>query len=72
MARAGRVGVLENGADVGRPTATSNKDMEYGNLRLANRDEIREAWRIHKIMLGNTDDVNRANAQTGEEVFARW
>ena len=30
------------------------------------------AFGIHKIMLGNSDDVNRANAQTGEEVFATW
>ena len=27
---------------------------------------------MHKVMTGVTDDVNRANAQTGEEVFASW
>jgi len=27
---------------------------------------------MHKVMTGVTDDVNRANAQTGEEVFANW
>ena len=71
IARAGAVGVLENGAtwDSG---AMTNKDLEYGNLRLANRDEIREAWRMHKTMLGTADDVNRANAQTAEEVFVGW
>ena len=27
---------------------------------------------MHKVMTGVTDDVNRANAQTGEEVFVSW
>lgn len=72
IARAGRVGVLEAGATWVAPVGTNNKDMEYVNLRLANRDEIREAWRMHKSMLGTADDVNRANAQTAEEVFVGW
>jgi HK97 family phage portal protein len=71
IARAGRVGVLENGA-TWTSSGQTNKDLEYGNLRLANRDEIREAWRMHKSMLGTVEDVNRANAQTAEEVFVSW
>ena len=69
VARAGHVGVLENGA-TWATQGQSNKDLEYGGLRLANRDELREAWRIHKAMLGTSDDVNRANAETAQEVFA--
>ena len=72
IARAGRVAVLENGATWAAPAGTNNKDMEYNNLRLANRDEIREAWRMHKSMLGTVEDVNRANAETAEEVFSTW
>jgi HK97 family phage portal protein len=71
VARAGRIGILENGI-TWIPDTHSNKDLEYGNLRLTNRDEIREAWRMHKHMLGTTDDVNRANATTAEEVFVGW
>lgn len=71
VARAGRVGVLENGMTWANDVPT-NRDMEYSNLRLANRDEIREVWRMHKSMLGTADDVNRANAQTAEEVFVAW
>ncbi len=71
VARAGTVGVLEDGM-TWTPNANTNKDMEYGQLRLANRDELREAWRIHKAMMGSSDDVNRANAQTAEEVFISW
>jgi len=68
VARAGAVGVLENGI-TWQARGVTNKDMEYGNLRLANRDEIREAWRIHKSMLGTSDDVNRANAETADEIY---
>lgn len=71
VARAGQVGVLENGMKW-VPSSNTNKDLEYGELRLANRDEMREAWRIHKAMTGTSDDVNRANAQTAEEVFVAW
>lgn len=71
IARAGAVGILENGA-TWNPGGQSNKDLEYGGLRLANRDEIREAWRMHKAMLGSSDDVNRANAQTAQEIFTGW
>lgn len=71
VARAGQVGVLEDGM-TWTPNAQSNKDMEYANLRLNNRDELREAWRIHKAMMGTSDDVNRANAQTAQEVFVAW
>ncbi len=68
IARAGAVGVMENGA-TWMPGGQTNKDLEYGNLRLANRDELREAWRVHKHMLGTVDDVNRANAVTAKEDF---
>lgn len=71
IARAGRVGILEAGAEW-TPAGQTNKDLEYGNLRLANRDELREAWRIHKAMLGTSTEVNKANAVTAEEIFANW
>jgi hypothetical protein len=71
VARAGHIGVLEDGMTY-TPTGSSNKDMDYVQLRLTNRDEIREAWRIHPAMLGTSQDVNRANAQTAQEVFVAW
>lgn len=71
VARAGRVAVLENGSTWTQRSAT-NRDMEYTNLRAVNRDEIREGWRMHKSLLGTVEDVNRANAQTAEEVFVTW
>lgn len=68
ISNAGRVGILEMGASWTQGTQ-NNRDLEYGNLRLANRDEEREAYRIHKHMLGTVDDVNRANAETAEDNF---
>lgn len=68
ISNAGRVGILEMGATWIAGTQT-NRDLEYGDLRLANRDEVREAYRMHKALLGTVEDVNRANAQTAEEVF---
>jgi HK97 family phage portal protein len=71
VSRAHRVAILEAG-QTWVPNAQSMRDMDFANLRGVSRDLIREAWGLHKIMLGNSDDVNRANAQTGEEVFANW
>ena len=71
VARAHRVAVLENGA-TWIPNTHSNRDMDFANLRTVSRDIIREALGMHKVMTGVSDDVNRANAQTGEEVFASW
>jgi HK97 family phage portal protein len=71
VSRAHRVAVLEGGAEY-IPNQSSMKDMDFVNLRGVSRDVLREAWGIHKSMLGNADDVNRANSQTAEEVFGRW
>lgn len=71
VARAHRIAVLENGAKW-VPNPHSNTDMDFVNLRTMSRDVIREAVAMHKVMTGVTDDVNRANAQTGQEIFAAW
>lgn len=65
-----RVAVIEQGTWVDRKF--SQKDMQFAELRGVSRDVIREAFSYPKSMLGDTEDVNRANAETGEEVFARW
>jgi HK97 family phage portal protein len=70
VARAHRVAVLEGVTWV--PTSTAPKDMDFPVLMSTGGDRIREALGMHKIMTGLVDDVNRANAQTGEEIFAAW
>ena len=71
VSRSHRIALLESGVTWVQ-THNSMKDMDFGGLRLSSRDIIREALAMHKVMTGVTDDVNRANAQTGEEVFASW
>jgi HK97 family phage portal protein len=69
--RAHQVAVLEGGAKwVGN--AQSMRDMQFTELDQVSREKIREAFRVGKTMLGLTEDVNRATAQTAEAVFAKW
>jgi len=68
VSRAHRVAVLEGGQKW-VPNAMSLKDMDFANLRGVSRDIIREAFGLHKSIMGVADDVNRANAQTAQEVF---
>lgn len=63
-----RVAVLEAGM-TWVPNAHSLKDMDFANLRGVSRDVIREAFAMHKAILGTVEDVNRANAQTAQEHF---
>jgi len=68
VSRAHRVAVLEGGQKW-VANQMSLKDMDFANLRGVSRDIIREAFGLHKSIMGVSDDVNRANAQTAEEVF---
>src|SRR6202035_2122954 len=68
MGAAHRVAVLEQGA-VWVPNAHSQRDMDFAGLRHISRDVIREAFAMHKAILGQSDDVNRANSQTAQENF---
>jgi HK97 family phage portal protein len=49
----------------------SQKDMDFYNLRQMTRDEILGAFGVHKSILGLTDDVSRANAETAEYTFQK-
>ncbi len=68
--RAHRVAVLEGGMKWVDRTI-SQKDMQFVELRRESRDTIMEAYTIHKAELGIAEDVNRANAEAGEVIFAK-
>jgi HK97 family phage portal protein len=70
VANAHRVAILERGKWVERKF--SMRDMQFTQLREVSRETIREAFGFPKGMLGSVDDVNRANAEAGEIMFARW
>lgn len=71
VSRSHRVAFLEAGSAY-VPLQSSIKEMDFANLTTVSRDLIMQAWGVHKVMIGVSDDVNRANAQTGEEVHSAW
>jgi HK97 family phage portal protein len=71
VARGHRVGVLEQGA-TWQPNTYSMHDMQFAELRKVTSDMIRQGYRVHEAMLGGSTDVNRANAQTAQEVHISW
>ena len=70
VAKSHRVALLEHGKWVDRKY--TQRDMQFEAMRHLNREIIREAFGFPKPMLGAVDDVNRANAEAAEVVFARW
>ncbi|MGW3025859.1 phage portal protein [Streptomyces sp. NPDC001221] len=70
VANAHRVAILEQGQWIDRKF--SQRDMQFAELRGISSDIIREAFGFPKPMLGSVDDVNRANGDAGERMFARW
>jgi phage portal protein BeeE len=44
--------------------------MQFTELRTLTRDSIMEAFRVHKVLLGIVDDVNRAQAMVSRALFA--
>lgn len=55
-----------------KPLGISQRDAEFLELRKFNRDQILAGFGIPKSCVGMVEDVNRANAETGEYVLARW
>lgn len=70
VANAHRVAILEQGKWVERHY--SQRDMQFAELRNLSSEVIREAFGFPKPMLGTSENVNLANAQAGEVMFARW
>ena len=71
VSKAHRVAILEAGMQwVDR--SYTQRDMQHAELRTVKRDTILEAFGYPKPMLGITEDVNRANAEAAEYVFAKW
>jgi HK97 family phage portal protein len=70
VANAHRVATLEQAHWV--QAQFTMRDMQFAELRGVSREIIREAFAMHGHMLGLTDDINRANAEAAEDVYARW
>lgn len=48
-----------------------HRDMQFAELSQLNSEQIREAFGFPKPMLGTSENVNRANAEAGEYMFAK-
>ncbi len=64
-----RVGIIEGGKWVDRKYTI--RDMQFTELRAFSSEQIRIAYRYPKAMLGTSEDVNRANAEAAEYIYAR-
>lgn len=69
VGNAHRVGVLEGAEWVERKF--SARDMQFEQLRRFSRDTIMRAWGFPKPLIGDVEDVNRANAEAADVVFAK-
>lgn len=70
VANAHRAAVLDNGGKW-VPTSMTMRDMQFAELREVSSQVIREAFGFPKFKLGDVDDVNRANADASERMYAR-
>ena len=66
-----RIAIIEGAKAAFTDLTMNQKDMDFFNLRNQSRDEILGAFGVHKSILGLTDDVSRANAETAEYVFQK-
>lgn len=66
-----RIAFLEYGATF-QSSDLSMRDMQFVELRQDSRDIVYEANGTSKSLLGVTEDVNRANAEANEYVFAKY
>jgi len=66
----GKTAILENGLKW-QDISKTQKDMDFIAQRTFSRDEILSLFRVPKTVVGITDDVNRANAEASDYVFAR-
>ncbi len=69
VGNAHRVAVLENAEWIDRKW--SARDMQFEQLRRFSRDQIRGAWGFPKPLLGDSEDVNRANADAADASFSK-
>lgn len=66
-----KIAIIKGGQVTYTAIQVNPKDMDFQNLRKMNRDEILGTYGIPKSVLGITEDVNRANAETAEYTYAK-
>jgi HK97 family phage portal protein len=72
VANAHRVAILAGENFSYQDRHVTQSDMQFVELRNVSTEQVRMAYRYPKPMLGTVEDVNRANADAAEVVYARW
>lgn len=67
--RAHRVGILEVGTY--KPYDVNLRNLQFTETRNMHRDQVLEAFRIHKHMLGISEDVNRAASLAADATYGK-
>src|SRR5665213_918623 len=67
---AGRIGILPDGGEV-QVLGSGSKELDFTRSKEELKDAIREAFRVPKIVFGDTEKVNLANADTSYMIFLR-
>ncbi|HET6401962.1 MAG TPA: phage portal protein [Candidatus Kapabacteria bacterium] len=67
---AGRIGILPDGGEV-QVLGSGGKELDFTKSKEELKDAIREAFRVPKIVFGDTEKVNLANADTSYMIFLR-
>jgi len=63
--------VLDGGLKL-KESKISQKDMEFSQLQLTNRDKVIGVYRVPKILLAQYEGGSLAEAETAENVFAKY
>lgn len=80
IGNAHKVAVLANGLKF-QSASTTHNDMQFKDMRTISRDDVLMTLGVPKSVMSVSDDVNRANAETGvyvflsmtiEPMFRRW
>jgi HK97 family phage portal protein len=69
-ANASKLAIVPDGGELTSISA-GQKEIDFARTRQMLRDGIREAFKVPKVALGDTDDVNYSNAETSYNVFLR-
>lgn len=63
-----KTAILEQVRDI-KVLTQSARDMDFINLKNTTRDEILAIFGVPKVLLGMTENVNRATAETAKSIF---
>jgi len=71
LSKAHKIAILEAGVKY-KQIQVNQKDMDFPELRKQTRENLLFTFGMPLSVMGITENVNRANAEAGDYLFARW